>query len=293
MRQHQAEAPVRECGAKDQVSRVGALLAAMLVAALVVSGCAKTQTQPPMKPKVTPPLIGKSGVLRAGVDTRYPPFAGLAGNRVVGIDVDVAAALAENLGLDLELIDMRADDVGTVLKEHRADIALGATPITEAILSDATFAGSYLADAPGFFAAKDASASLDTVGDRVVSVQEGSAAYWILKPRLRPERLLVFPTLREALNALKDGRADLAAGDAIVGAYIDRDMPGVRFVGQIADAMPLGIAVSREATGFEPIVRTTLDGLAGSGVLDTIRAKWVGDLRPVAIEASGTGTPAP
>jgi ABC-type amino acid transport substrate-binding protein len=110
---------------------------------------------------------------------------------------------------------------------------------------------------------------------------------------VKSDRLAVVPTLRAAFEEMATDNADIVAGDAIVGAYVARDFDGVHLVGQIGDGVPLGVAVSREATGFEPVVRRVLDDLAGSGVLDALRSKWVGDLPPLRISGAKDSTRVP
>ena len=68
MRSHQAEAPVRECGAKDQVSRVGAPArrragVALACALALAAGCTSRTATQELKPQVTPPMIRTPGVL--------------------------------------------------------------------------------------------------------------------------------------------------------------------------------------------------------------------------------------
>jgi ABC-type amino acid transport substrate-binding protein len=101
-----------------------------------------------------------------------------------------------------------------------------------------------------------------------------------------------FPTLRDALNGLREGSVQVAAGDAIVGGYIIRDMPTVHFGGQLEPAVPLGAAVALDNVKLGDAVRAALDGLAADGVLDAIRSKWVGELPklqlPESVDASSS-----
>ena len=83
------------------------------------------------------------------------------------------------------------------------------------------------------------------------------------------------------------------AGDGLVGAYIARDLPAVRYAGQLGPASPWGVAVSADDTKLSDAVRTALDSMAGEGVLSAIRAKWAGDVPTFAVPtaADETGTP--
>ena len=83
-------------------SFVAVAFAALLAVGLFgLAGCTGSGTyQPELKPaEVAPPVIGEEGTLRVGVNTENPPLAGMGSGKIIGIDVDIAAALADELGL--------------------------------------------------------------------------------------------------------------------------------------------------------------------------------------------------
>jgi polar amino acid transport system substrate-binding protein len=262
---------------------------------LVLSGCTNTPSEPPLQPKVAPPSIQKGGTLRAAVDLSNPPFAGVDNGKQAGIDVDVAAALAEQLGLKLELVDVKASGIATALADKSADVALSA-PYTSELLSRAAIAGTYLTDGPALFAARTASSSIEPSGapDALVAAKVGaqldSESYWQLLVLLGNDRVTTYPTLRAALEAVRKGEIQYAGGDAFVGAYIARDIPEVAYAGQITGAHPLGVAVATDNTRLADSVRVALDQLAADGVLEAIRTKWVGSLPRLAVPGSAEET---
>ena len=255
---------------------------ALAVAAIVLSvGCAP-EPEPAPEPKVDQPSIGKSGVFRAGVDLSMPPYAGLDGSTKAGIDVDVAAAVAERLGLSVEYVDVVPSEAATALAEGTVD-AVFSIQIESTDLSRVTSAGTYLHTAPGIFAVStapstDASVTLDSLPVTTVAAQQASPAFWLVRAEFGEENLEGFETLREALGALSAGSFKYAVGDAVVATYIARDFPNVRLVGQLAEATPFAVGVSAENAVLSDAVRGALDELAADGVLDTIRRKWLGEL---------------
>ncbi|HEY3317411.1 MAG TPA: ABC transporter substrate-binding protein [Coriobacteriia bacterium] len=264
----------------------GTLAALGLAALLALSGCAGGPMRTrPVTPKLRPPAIARQGVLRIAVDEHYPPFASLDGGQVIGLDADVGAALAAQLGLKAEFVDVPVTGIGAALREKRVDVALGGVPITQAALSEVTVATSYLADAPVLFS-PGASVTVQDLDRLRVAVQKGSPAFWLLRAKVGEERLMVFPALRDAFNAVKSGKADAVAGDAIVAGYIRREFPSLLYAGQLADAGPLALMVAKDAAAVEPSAREAMDELAATGVLDAIRGKWLGDLPALSVPSS-------
>ncbi len=102
-----------------------ACMAALLV---VLTGCSSQQsyTPPEKTPTLSSPTIGKDGTLRVGVNTDNQPLAGQpsSSSKIVGIDVDVAAALADSFGLKLEVVNV-GSDAESALKEGTVDIVMG------------------------------------------------------------------------------------------------------------------------------------------------------------------------
>jgi ABC-type amino acid transport substrate-binding protein len=254
-------------------------LATVVLAAVGCTSAPSTK----LEPKVVPPAIKQAGTLKVGVDLSYPPFGGTDAGKQAGIDLDVASALAAKLGLTTTFVDVKPSDAATALAGGKVDVVFS-IPYSQESLSRSTLAGSYLSDGPAFFIATESTAAvvpsmtLDTIPAVKIGAQEGSAAFWKLQSELGAESLVGYPTLRDALNALREGRVRIAAGDALVGGYIIRDMPTVRFAGQVESAIPLGVAVALDNVELGDRVRAALDGLSADGVLDAIRTKWVGSL---------------
>ncbi|MHB8761893.1 MAG: substrate-binding periplasmic protein [Coriobacteriia bacterium] len=266
--------------------------ALVLVFAMTVSGCTPQTEDPQLEPRINPPVIAAEGVLKTGVDLSYPPFAGTDDGKTAGIDVDVAAAIAERLGLRLELIDVPQAEMAEALSSGRIDIMLGATPITDAVLADVSSAGSYLIDAPAIFSLTTAGSAVatltvDDLPGRRVGAQNGSPSFWELESEFGEGFPSSYETLRGAFEALTAGEVDVVVASAAVGAYLARDFDSVAFSGQFAPGVPLGVAVRKDATELETEIRSTLDALAADGTLDTIRGKWLGDLPQLDVPPAG------
>ncbi|NTU70570.1 MAG: amino acid ABC transporter substrate-binding protein [Coriobacteriia bacterium] len=281
-----------------QVRRAGVVSAAVvaLAALLVVAGCSKPK-EVELQPKVAPPVVKEAGVLRAGVDIDYPPFGGTDQGQQAGLDIDVAAALAERLGLKLVVVPVVASEAATALAAGTVDIVMS-VPFTAESLSNVTLAGSYLSNAPGFFVATESTAPVEPTltmatlppAPEKVGAQRSSDAYWKLLRELGEEGVSAYPTLREAFDALSRGEVTVIAGDTLVGAYIGRDYPLVHFAGQLESATLLGVGVVPENEELTTATREALDGLAADGVLATLRTKWVGDLAKLEVaETAGSG----
>lgn len=271
--------------------RAAALVLAFVALLALAAGCKPMPKQEQVPAKVAPPAVKEGGKLRVGVDLSYPPFAGTDNGKQAGLDIDVANAVAGKLGLSVVVVDVKPSDAATALADGKVD-AVFSVPLSEAALTSVSLAGSYVTDGPAFFIATDSTASvepsltLSAITASPIAAQQGSVAYWRLLSEFDEDGVKAYPELRQALTALMNGETQVVAGDALVGGYIIRDMPTVHLAGQLEPAMPLGVAVLADNTELGDAVRSALDELAADGVLETIRAKWVGELPKLETPAS-------
>lgn len=75
--------------------------------------------------------IKERGSLIVATDAAWPPFEYMEGENVVGADLEVAADIAEGLGVDLEIINVAFDSLSMYLENGEADLALAAITVTE------------------------------------------------------------------------------------------------------------------------------------------------------------------
>lgn len=114
---------------KTKLLKVFAALSIAICAVLVFSGCASSSYEGELKtPVIQKPDILQNGVLKVGVDYGNPPLAGET-SKASGIDIDVASAIAEEMGLRVEFID-----VGTspelAIANKKVDIVMGLSKAT-------------------------------------------------------------------------------------------------------------------------------------------------------------------
>ena len=263
------------------------LTAVALAAVLaLVAGCAGGIAATKLEPRLSPPVITRPGVLRAAIDLNYPPFGGTVKGQHVGLDVDVAAAIAEQLGLKLEIVDATPADGADLAHNSKVDIVLGGLTVEQSVSLQLAYAGTYVTDSSAVFGSDVASLTLGDLSNKRIAIQMGSASYWFLLDKYGEGPLVVKPTLLEAMQAVAAGKADIVAGDALVATYIGRQVPGLKYGGQLAAAFPVGVGVATDKTKLEAEVRSILDKLSSQGVLETLRRKWAGDLPRFTVPAS-------
>ena len=83
------------------------------------------------------------GKLTMATNAYFPPYEFYEGDKIVGIDAEIAEAIAKELGLELEIKDMQFDSIITSVKEGGADFGLAGMTISEDRLKEVDFSISY------------------------------------------------------------------------------------------------------------------------------------------------------
>ncbi|WP_165246719.1 substrate-binding periplasmic protein [Adlercreutzia sp. ZJ141] len=277
-----------------QALLVGCLVAAGLV--VLMTGCTSSESYaPPEKtPMVSAPAIIQDGVLKVGVDATAAPLAGQPANstKIVGIDVDIAAALADQLGLKLEVIDVGSDPEAA-LEEGRVDIVMGVDGSDDSY----TFwrSESYLPTAVALFATTQGQApAADTTAS--IAAQLSSKSAWAAANIYKSASLTTTDTLESAFSSLATGKVDYVASDMVIGTYAAHSAgQEVQAVALLQPASGYCIGVLDANTELKQCVSDALATLSGSGVVSVIESKWLGqalDLTniPVAEGATSVST---
>lgn len=200
-------------------SFVAVAFAALLAVGLFgLAGCTGSGTyQPELKSaEVAPPVIGEEGTLRVGVNTENPPLAGMGSGKIIGIDVDIAAALADELGLKLSVVDVGSDPAGA-LANGTVDVVLG----IDDSASDGDFwrSASYLPTGIALFAlSPDAGIPTQDSG-ATFAAQVSSKSAWAVSNGFGESSLTPTDSLKEAFEALEAGSVQYVAADAVIGLY--------------------------------------------------------------------------
>ena len=108
---------------------IALLLALIMVFALVSCG-SKTKT-------------AESGKLTMATNAQFPPYEYYEGEAIVGIDAEIAGAIAKKLGLELVIEDMEFDSIIEAVKSGKADIGMAGMTVTPEREEVVNFTASY------------------------------------------------------------------------------------------------------------------------------------------------------
>ena len=257
-------------------------LAATMVACMmfVLAGCSGSNDyRPALKSaEVAPPTIGEEGTLRVGVNTENPPLAGMGSGKIIGIDVDIAAAIADELGLKISIVDVGSDPA-SALADNKVDIVMGIDNANAE--SDFWVSPSYLPTGIAVFATSP-DAGIPTAGsDATFAAQTSSKSAWAVSNEFGEDALKSTDSLSDAFTALQNGEVQYVAADAIIGLYAahganDGQGMDVSIVAMLTKPSGYSMGVATDNTDLQTAAGDVLTRLVEDGTVDVIERKWLG-----------------
>lgn len=215
------------------------------------------------------------GYLTAGVkvsSSMAPLCVEGEGGSIYGLDVDVAAALASELGLRVRFVPVT--DESSLGSE--CDVIMGSTTDNPDHIS---VAGVYVESAACFFQRGESSVPAVTdLGGKSVGVQGGSVSETVLNQTALKMSQKGYVNLNEAFDALAAGEVDYVLCEAYPGAYLAALKGGISFAGSLEPPETSGVAVLTSNDELASQVHTAFEAISQNGVLESTRARWVGSM---------------
>lgn len=253
---------------------VAAAVACALCLGLVLAGCSGDTFQPTKKEvQVDASNLITAGTLTVGVDTTNPPLAGQS-DGYIGIDVDMAAAIAEQLGLNLTVVDVGTDAAGAI-KNKKVDLVMGVDASNSS--TDLWKSDAYLPTAIALFASSPTATVPTEASGAKIAAQASSVSSWTATNEFGAEAVVIQNDLASAFKAMSSGSVQFAAADAVVGSYA-ASSSGVQayIIALLQQPSGYSMACATTNTALRQAVGTALTTLTKDGVVDVIQKKWLG-----------------
>ncbi len=258
-----------------------ALLAFVLLAALLTAACGTGSTGDENP-------VQASGVLRVGTEGVYAPFSyhDPSTGQLTGYDVDVARAVADKLGVNVEFVETPWDSIFAALEANRFDVVANEVTITPERQAKYDLSEPYSVG-EGVIVTRaddDSISSLDDIRGKVAG--ETATSNWAQVARDHGATVEAVEGFTQAIKLLNQGRVDLVINDSIaVYAYLaETGDTTVKIAGNTGEKSEQGFA-ARKDSGLLPDLNKALDELRDDGTLAGISDKY--------LKANVTGAPAP
>ncbi len=258
---------------------IAALLAAV---ALTATACSTGGTADPTTPAASSSASAPSAVsLVAGdkltvcTNPPYEPFEFEENGEIVGLDIDITAEIAKDLGVPQQILTVGFDalESGAALNSSQCDVVATGLSITENRKQNVDFSTSYFdADLGLLVPAGSALDSAESLKGKKIGVQVGTVGKdWVAENGLTG---VEFADLGLQVQALKTKQVDAVVTDlTVLAPYVDADYV---VTATFPTADQYGIAVKKGNTALLEAVNATLERITNDGTYDAIYTARVG-----------------
>lgn len=192
----------------DMKKKIGLVLAMVCAFSLVACGTKTNSTTEGDTKKET---------LIVGTEAGFAPYEYMEGDKVVGIDMDIAKAIADELGMELEIKNMEFDGALMAVQQGKVDFVAAGVSVDEKRAKLMDFSVDYVNSIEVVVVNKENPmvVNLDDLNGKIVGVQQGNIAdFWVSdEANATPSEIKRYTKFVQAAEDLKNGKIDCIVMD--------------------------------------------------------------------------------
>ncbi len=222
----------------------------------------------------------KEGKLIMATNAYFQPYEYYEGDKIIGIDAEIAAKIAEKLGLELEISDMAFDSIITAVDEGSADFGLAGMTVTEDRLKDVDFSISYANGVQAIIVPENSPITSvdDLYADGAaykVGVQLGTTGDIYATDDFGEELVTSFTTGNEAVNALLGGDVQCVIIDNEPAKAFVANNTGLKILETSYADEDYAACIKKGNTALREAIDAAIEDLIADGTIDAIVAKYI------------------
>ena len=223
------------------------------------------------------------GVLTMATNAQFPPYEYYEGDKIVGIDAEIVAAIADKLGLDYVIEDMEFDSIITSVQTGKADIGLAGMTVTEERMEAVNFTETYATGKQVIIVTEDSAiTSVDDLfaegASHVIGVQRNTTGDLYTTWDLEDAGLATIDRYSkgaEAVQALKTGKVDCVVIDNEPAKAFVSEVEGLKILDTEYVEEQYAAAMSKDNEALYEAVNGALKELIADGTVQSIVDKYI------------------
>ena len=228
----------------------------------------------------------EEGKLIMSTNAQFPPYEmvadgeGFNGTGFEGIDVEIASAIADKLGLELQIDDMEFDSALLAVQNNTADVMLAGLSYSEERDEVVDFTDSYATGVQVVIVKDGSDVTMDNLGEKMIGTQRGTTGYIYASDTPEnggygEDHVLAYDNGATAVQALMNGQIDAVIIDeAPAKEYVAANEGLTILPGNWVEEQ-YRAAVDEGNTALQNAINTALNELMDDGTVDEIIAKYI------------------
>ena len=218
----------------------------------------------------------EAGKLTLATNATFPPYEMTTDSGdIEGIDVDTAKAIAEKLGLELQIDDMDFDAALLSVQQGKADIVMAGVTVTDERKAVMDFSDSYATGIQSIIVPEGSDiTSPDDLAGKKIGTQRGTTGYIYCSDDFGDDAVVAYDDGLTAVQALKNGQVDAVVIDNAPATEYVAANPGLVILDTSYAEEDFAIGRAK-GSALEDAVNAALEELKADGTLQSIVDKYI------------------
>ena len=218
----------------------------------------------------------EAGKLTMATNATFPPYEMTTdAGTIEGIDVDTAKAIAEKLGLELQIDDMDFDAALLSVQQGKADIVMAGVTVTDERKAVMDFSDSYATGIQSIIVPEGSDiASPDDLAGKKIGTQRGTTGYIYCSDDFGDSNVVAYDNGLTAVQALNNGQVDAVVIDNAPAQEYVAANPGLKVLDTSYAEEDYAIGMAK-GSALEDAVNKALEELKADGTLQAIVDKYI------------------
>ena len=218
----------------------------------------------------------EAGKLTMATNAAFPPYEMTTdAGEFEGIDIDTAKAIAEKLGLELQIDDMDFDAALLSVQQGKADIVMAGVTVTDERKAVMDFSDSYATGIQSIIVPEGSDiASPDDLAGKKIGTQRGTTGYIYCSDDFGDDSVVAYDDGLTAVQALNNGQVDAVVIDNAPAQEFIAANPGLKILDTSYAEEDYAIGMAKNSP-LEDAVNSVLEELKADGTLQAIVDKYI------------------
>ncbi len=247
------------------MKKIIAIALVLIVALGAFTGCKKEDEK----------LLEKGKLIMA-TNAEFPPYEMKDDSgKYVGIDVEIAQAIADKLGLELVIDDVSFDAALLSVQQGKADIVMAGVTVTDERKAVMSFSDTYATGKQVVIIKEGSDVTLDNLGEKKIGTQRGTTGDIYATDDYGEDHVVSYENGATAVQALMNGQVDCVIIDNAPAQEYVKANPGLIILETEYVIEDYAIGLRKGNTGLQEDINKALAELKADGTIDAIIAKYI------------------
>ena len=252
---------------------VALLLAVLMVASLCA--CGQKDTGSDLQTVTKGKLIMSTNAEFAPYEYVADDGKGFQGTGYEGIDIEIAYALAQKLGLELVVDDMDFDAALLAVQQNKSDIVMAGVTVTEDRQLVMNFSDSYATGVQVVIVKEGSDVTMDNLGEKMIGTQRGTTGYIYTSDDYGDDHVTAYDNGASAVQALINGQVDCVVIDSAPAEAFVAANAGLTILDTEYVTESYAIGVNKDNTALLDAINQALAELTADGTVQSIVDKYI------------------